>query len=343
MILLALIGLLSGCGQASETLNAPFATGRPLSPLPDATGGDRRTLIYLPFGARLSYVPRIRRVLIITIDGLRPDAITRRGRPTGFAPHIYALAGSGAVDWSARTVIPTATLPAHASLLTGYDVSRHGVDTFAYRTLKSRFGHIPETTILDRVREAGFETAFIAGKRKMDFLVRPSSLDRFHIFGEERVDRKVAGLAIKFVAEDFDLMLVHFPDVDQTGHDSGWMSDDYLAAVRRMDRQVGRVLAALDQLGLADTTLVILTADHGGHERGHTTGTPEDQQIPWIIAGPGVVSGQTLSDRDIRIMDTAPTVLWALGIQLPPDLEGRPILEAFNPAPLPARPAPAQR
>jgi arylsulfatase A-like enzyme len=51
--------------------------------------------------------------------------------------------------------------------------------------------------------------------------------------------------------------------------------------------------------------------------------------IPWIVAGPGVVPGSKLSRR-VVVYDTAATAMWALGLDLPSDLDGRPVLEAFG-------------
>src|SRR3990172_3007591 len=61
-------------------------------------------------------------VVIISLDGARPDAIQQVD-----AVHIKALAERGAVDWHAQTVLPSVTLPAHTSMLTGLDVDEHGV------------------------------------------------------------------------------------------------------------------------------------------------------------------------------------------------------------------------
>jgi hypothetical protein len=62
----------------------------------------------------------------------------------------------------------------------------------------------------------------------------------------------------------------------------------------------------------------------------HGANILEDMTIPWIIAGPGVQPGTDLSNVEINVMDTAATVLWALGIELPEDMTGRVVLEAFE-------------
>jgi arylsulfatase A-like enzyme len=76
---------------------------------------------------------------------------------------------------------------------------------------------------------------------------------------------------------------------------------------------------------------VIVTADHGGHDRNHGSSDPRDTTIPWIVWGEGVKAGGTLA-AGIRTMDTAATALWMLGVTAPEALVGRPIAGAFTQA-----------
>src|SRR5688500_100806 len=73
-------------------------------------------------GPRLDVQPLIpaQRVLVMSMDGMRPDALQMVS-----PPHIMALARRGAVAWQAHTVFPSATLPGHASMLTGLSVLEH--------------------------------------------------------------------------------------------------------------------------------------------------------------------------------------------------------------------------
>ena len=117
-------------------------------------------------------------------------------------------------------------------------------------------------------------------------------------------------------------MFVHFSDPDEYGHAKGWMSKEYLQGVAHSDKCLGRLLAALDESGLADSTLVIVTADHGGHGKKHSGGHTElDREIPWIVRGPGVAQGIYV-DTPIRTVDTAATALAALRLPAPPNLVG---------------------
>ena len=108
------------------------------------------------------------------------------------------------------------------------------------------------------------------------------------------------------------------------GHVYGWMSEEYLAQVSQADMAFGRLLAKLPN----DATLLVLS-DHGGHDRGHGTDSPEDMTIPWMIAGPGIQRGGEL-ETAVSLLDTAPTLAKLMEIPAPPQWEGRCVHEIFE-------------
>ena len=75
---------------------------------------------------------------------------------------------------------------------------------------------------------------------------------------------------------------------------------------------------------------MVVTADHGGHGYGHGTEDPLDVTIPWIAWGRGVNAG-LMANVNINTFDTAPTVLWLLGVEKPEPWDGVPVLKAFHP------------
>ncbi len=256
-------------------------------------------------------------VLVISLDGTRPDAILQAD-----TPNLQALAARGAVNWEALTVLPSVTLPAHSSMLTGLSVEQHGVD---YNSTQPGCPVLQFPTILTIAEEAGYKTALVTGKEKFCLYKQTDTLD--YTFAREG-DRSVADRVLELLDENFTVIFAHFPNPDYFGHSTGWMSDTYISELHNTDTQVGRMLDKLNELGLTEETLIILTADHGGHDFGHGSDSPEDQHIPWIVAGPGVLPGTSL--EDVSVMDTAPTVLWALGLALPDNLSGHPVYAAFD-------------
>jgi arylsulfatase A-like enzyme len=112
------------------------------------------------------------------------------------------------------------------------------------------------------------------------------------------------------------------------------MTAAYGAAVARADAAVARVLALADaSFGVGKYSLIV-TADHGGHDRNHGSDDPRDVTIPWIAWGQGVRGGE-LSGSSVRTMDTAATALWLLGVTAPEGWLGTPVTAAFQPAQAP--------
>ncbi len=249
------------------------------------------------------------RVIILSVDGLRPDAISAET-----TPHIAALRAAGAQARRAINDLPSATLPNHATMLTGLVSRRHGLILDF-----DLVGTIPQVTIFDHAAEAGLRCAFLASKTKLSYLAPPESVEFVD------TDQGPAGMVELLLpllsADGPDLIFAHFKDPDSTGHRFGWLSPEYFEAARAMDGLIGRVLEA----ARADTTretYVLITADHGGLGTSHFLNVPENRLIPWIVAGPGIPPASTL-DEDVSIADTAPTALWLLGLPIPANLSGR--------------------
>jgi predicted AlkP superfamily pyrophosphatase or phosphodiesterase len=255
------------------------------------------------------------RVAILSVDGLRADVVASTE-----LPNIKGLAARGAFTWSSHTVTPSETLPGHASMLSGEDPKDHKI-TWDWNDYKPELGFITVPTVFSVARAAGLRTVMVVGKKKLQHLAPPGTVDTFVL--TERGDADVANEAIVQAGVGFDLLFVHFPDVDYAGHAEGWMSPAYMAKVAAVDEAVGRLLAALPP-----QTTVILTADHGGKGTSHGENIPENMTVPWIVAGPKVLHRGQLVAR-VKETDTAATALWVLGLSLPGACPGEVIREPF--------------
>jgi predicted AlkP superfamily pyrophosphatase or phosphodiesterase len=260
----------------------------------------------------------VRRVLILSIDGLRPEAISLAPMP-----NLQKLMQTSAYTLSAQTVYPSVTLVSHASMLTGLCPAKHGVNWNDY---------IPEngiaegTDLFDVAHAAGLETWMFVGKTKLKQITASTSLTGF-VKGSDRDSELTDQLLAEF-PEHFGVLFVHFATVDGMGHEYGWLSPEYLSVAFRADESLGRILAELDRRNLRNETLVIITADHGGHETTHGSHMPEDMTIPWFATGPDVRPGPLTTT--VHTMDTAATAAFALGLDIPSEWDGVPVYEAFG-------------
>jgi hypothetical protein len=286
---------------------------------PTSTAVPTRTVVPTDFFSPTSEPPsaKIKRVIVITYDGLRADAVAEAPMP-----NLMSLMETGAYA-TARTINYAVTLPAHASLFSGTCQSKHGVDWDVTTYYK---GYSQGVDVWDLAHAAGLKTVMIVNKEKLRQLAEPETTDVFQIvYGVESTIMKAA---IDQIPAGFDLMFVHFGSGDARGHKYGWMSNAQFKAYRDGDTALGELLAALDESGLRDSTLILVTADHGGHERMHVGTVIEDLLIPWVANGPGIQPGQI--NAQVSIMDTAPTIAYALELPLQPEWDGFPVYEAFG-------------
>jgi len=253
------------------------------------------------------------RMVVISIDGFRPDAL---GRTT--MPNVQALAARGSYTWAAQTINPSNTLPSHISMLTGVIPTVHGVNWDEYLPNK---GSIKVGTLFKAAKLAGKRTAMIVGKEKFITIKDAGGVDAFVL--TTRGDDDLASQAIQQIDADYDLVFLHFADVDLQGHATKWLSSEYLARLTQVDSAIGRVLEVLPGY-----STVILTADHGGSDYGHGTTAAVHMTIPWVIAGPRIKSATAITAR-VNTTDTAVTAAYILGIRIPEPLTGRVVSEAF--------------
>lgn len=264
---------------------------------------------------RVPVAVRSTHVVIFSVDGLRPDMIRSE-----LMPRHVRMMEEGMSARFASTIPQSDTLPSHAAMLSGRGVSAHGLTWNSYQQNR---GYIRVPTIFSAAREHGLSTAMIVGKQKLRHIAGPRSVDHF-----ERPSYLCGGVARRaaqyFTSQEPDLLFVHFSDPDEYGHSHGWLSKEYVHAAKNSDVCLGTVLDAIDASSIAESTLVIITADHGGEDHHHSNGRESvNSQIPWIARGPGIEAGSIIEDP-VATYDTAATTLAVLGLESLPRMSGTP-------------------
>lgn len=271
---------------------------------------------------------RAQHVLLVSIDGARPDGLRQ--------VNLSFLLADAAYTWNAQTIFPSKTIPAHTSMLTGLTPERHGV---LFNEWQPSLGYVKVPTIFTVARQAGLRTAMFTGKDKFGLYADSAVVDKFESVpyyldrpGYPRtgktMDDVAKAAATHIVSAKPHLTFVHFADPDSVGHDSGWMSRPYLQALQRVPSALLILVRALREAGIEQQTLIVVTSDHGGKGRDHGTRDPEDMTIPWMAVGPGVKKDHQIQ-APVVVYDTAPTILTALGLPLPA-MDGKPLMEIFT-------------
>jgi arylsulfatase A-like enzyme len=296
---------------------------------------------------------RVRNVLLVTLDTTRADVLAGDEPSRRLAPALAALAEHGLRFPRAYTVAPL-TLPAHASILTGLYPPRHGVRDNGLVALPDA-----ATTLAEVCRAAGLETAAFVSSAVLD---RGFNLDQ----GFELYDQPALGLR---TAQD---MYLERPALSTAEAVQGWLErrdparpfflwvhlfdphvpsepapefldraggDPYRGEVAAVDAAVGAIVEELEETGLEDSTLVVVTADHGeslGEHGEPTHGAlcyEQAVQVPLLFRFPAEQPAPGPA-RIASAVDLAPTILGRLELEPPAGLDG---VDLFSPE------APAER
>jgi arylsulfatase A-like enzyme/Flp pilus assembly protein TadD len=299
-------------------------------------------------------------VLLITIDTLRADHLGCYGDKGAETPVLDGLAGRGTRFAVAVAHVPLTT-PSHASILTGLTPLRHGIrDNGGFM--------LPEgiPTLASLLHQAGYRTAaFVSGFPLEHRFGLGRGFDTYDdrlpygddprraAYVERRADatteaalRWLAGAAADKAPPW--LLWVHYFDPHAPYEPPGELAArfaqrPYDGEIAFVDRQLGRLFRGLEDKGLAASTLVLVTSDHGeslGEHGEETHGVfiyESTVRVPWIMAGPGVPRGG-VATTVARGIDVTPTLLDLAGQPVPASMEGRSLKNAMA-VPLPDAPA----
>jgi len=261
-----------------------------------------------------------RRLLIIGIDGCRPDALQKAQ-----TPNIDALWKNGSYSFAAQTDLESLSGPCWTSMLTGVWHDKHGVVSNNYRNPNvEKYPHF-----FRRIKEIKPElfTVSLVNWSPIHKILRSQDAD---VCENHKPDEKLAKVAAEVLSnQNPTAVFVAFDDLDHAGHEYGFDPEnrDYLNAIEKVDELAGVVLKALKARKTyhEEKWLVLVSTDHGGKGKNHGGQSPEELTTFFIAHGPTVKSGKI--EQASFIVDVAATALEHLRIAIDPEwnLDGKPI------------------
>ena len=294
----------------------------------------------------------VRNILLISIDTCRADRLGCYGYPHNTTPHIDALAEQSILFTDTVAAVPM-TLPSHTTILTGTNPPYHGIhDNYGNRLADSN------VTLAEILRDNGFTTGAIVSTFVMDSKFgMDQGFDTYNdqfetsynvqFLTERRGDeatREAIGWLDQHQDERFFLFLHYFDPHDPYEPPEPFalrFKDNlYAGEIAYTDHCIGQVIDKLKGLGLYDSTLIILTSDHGEMlgEHGEPTHAYFIYQgvlhVPLIFKVPGETKSHRVDDP-VGLTDIVPTVCSMLGIQIPPEARGEDLSIAFRGGKLP--------
>lgn len=291
-------------------------------------------------------------VLLISLDTTRADRLGCYGQSGDPTPHIDRLAREGVLFEQCSTAVPI-TLPSHATILCGTWPFVHGVRDNGSFQLRSE-----NETLAELLKARGYATA---AEIAAFVLNREFGLNQgFDVYNDiqtardrarastrqtfvERPAAEVADSAIESIARDAPrpfFHFVHFFDPhrpwDAPAEWAARQRDPYLAEIAYVDAQIGRILDALQQRGVLERTLIIVTSDHGEglfehNEETHSAFVYDTtMRVPLILWRPGYLPAGRRVPFQVRTADVAPTILDFLGGEPPAQANGVSLLPTMR-------------
>ncbi len=290
-------------------------------------------------------------VLLVTIDTTRADHIGSYGHVGARTPRIDDLASSGVLFERALATVPI-TLPSHSSLMTGRVPPAHGVRDNGLFVLTEE-----QVTLAEHLQKAGYRTGAAIGAFPLmakfgidqgfeffdDHLGTPYEdlygqrvLPKERLFFDERPASRVNEAAFPWLEEHaqepFFLWLHYFdphqPHEPPAPYDQLFAHDLYDGEIAYADEAFGSVLDKLEQLGVADETIIVVTSDHGEGRGEHDEEThsllayQSTLHVPLILRWPDGPQGLRVEPW-VSSVDVLPTVLDLLGLEPARDVQGR--------------------
>ncbi|WP_409346498.1 alkaline phosphatase family protein [Paenibacillus sp. MBLB4367] len=263
---------------------------------------------------------RINRVLVLGIDGAGQFA-----KNTDI-PNIRKLFEKGALTFEAQTVYPSISAECWGAMFHGVNPEKHKL-TNEIAAAQAFPEDSPYPSFMKLARQAWPDC-------KLAAFSEWSPINRGII--EESCSFHAVSVSVPELAEqaadyiranpDVKVLYMQFDHVDGAGHKFGYGEEGHLDSITECDGHIGTVLQAVEEAGLMEDSLILVTTDHGGggdgKPRSHGSADPLDMTIFWGCYGPGIAPGTKLPSG-ITIKDTAAVVAYALGLEAPAEWEGK--------------------
>ena len=276
---------------------------------------------------------KAKHVVMIGIDGWAGYSVPKAKS----IPVIRNLMKNGSYTLTKRSVLPSASAINWASMFMGA-----GTEMTGYTKWNSKKPEIPSLavnkrnifpTIYSVIRDQYPEavTGLTFDWSGIAYVTDTAAISYVkYIENKDNGPEKAVKPGLEFIKEKKPMfMTIYFGGLDETGHGEGWGSEAYYAMLERIDTCIGQVIQALKDAGIYDNTIIILSADHGGINKGHGGMTLEELQTPFIVCGKNVKSNYQLKEPMMQF-DVAATIAYIFGLKRPSCWIGRPMSEMFK-------------
>lgn len=275
---------------------------------------------------------KAKHVVLIGLDGWGAYSVSKAE-----IPNIRKMMNEGCYTLKKRSALPSSSAINWASMFMGAGPELHGYTQWGSKVpeLPSREvtenGIFPTIFYLLHKARPEAEIGCLYEWEGIKYLVDTLALD-YHAQAPDynKHPEALCGMAEKYIKEKTPVLLaVCFDNPDHVGHAAGHDTPEYYAKLNELDTYVARIVQAVKDAGMFDNTIFIITADHGGINKGHGGKTMQEMETPFIICGKNVKKGGEFSESMMQY-DVASTIAYIFGLKQPQVWIGRPMKQVFK-------------
>ena len=276
--------------------------------------------------------PIAKHVVLIGLDGWGSYSYEKADMP-----NVKRLASEGTYTLAKRSVLPSSSAVNWASMFMGAGPEIHGYTEWGSQTPElpsrevSHYGIFPSIWGLFRDAYPDAEMGYIYEWDGMKYFVEMSAFNfTKQVSASEENPRGITDAAVSYISNAKPAFVgIIFDRPDHEGHEYGHGSPQYFQTLSMIDSYIGEIIKAVDDAGMTDNTIFIVTSDHGGIDKGHGGKTMQEMETPFIIAGKGIKRGSIITHSMMQF-DVASTLAHIFRISQPQVWIGRPAKQAFK-------------
>lgn len=275
------------------------------------------------------YPKGIEHVIVIGLDGLSSNGFRAANTPC-----MDSLLLHGAYSYTVRCILPTVSTPNWNAMLCGSGPEITGAtgnswkaDEFGFPyPVMSKDRSFPNIFRIIREQKPDAELGSIYEWGGFHDMLEDHLLNKSETCPSQLETAKKSAEYI--LAKKPDFLFIQLDGIDHAGHEHSHMSSEYVKYIEETDTHVQLIVNAINQSGIAESSLIIVVGDHGGVFHGHGGNAYDELVTPIIFSGKGIKPNYSIR-QTIYKYDLAADVTFALGLKAPYVWTGRPTRPAF--------------